>query len=95
MGVGGYSNVTAHCAESGVLSEILEDRVGFARETNSAACKKGRGGERGEYAMPCFEGGDIADEVEVKYRRSDVPEGVRYYKRPFPQDSLVALGRYA
>lgn len=63
---GDYLMVTAHCAKSGVSSEFLEDRVGFACEADSTACKERRGGERGEYAMSCFEGGDIADEVEVE-----------------------------
>ena len=74
---------TAHCAKSGASSEFLEDRVGFACEADSAASKEGCGGERGEYTMSCFEGGDIADEVEVECRRPDMPEGVRCCKRPF------------
>ena len=94
MGVGG-SLITAHCAKSGISCEFLEDGVGFACEADRAACKEGRGGERGQYAMSCFEGGDIADEVEVECRRPDVPEGVRCCKRPLAQDGLIALGAYA
>ena len=47
----GYLMATAHCAKSGVLGEFSEDGVGFACEADSAACKEGCGGERGEYAM--------------------------------------------
>ena len=87
--------VTTHGAKSGVSSEFLEDRVGFAREADSAACKQGRGGERREYALSYFEGGDVTDEVEVESRRPDIPEGVLCCKRPFAQNSLVALSGHA
>ncbi len=84
--------VTTHGAESGVSSEVLKDRVRFACEADGAACKGGRGGERGEYALSCIEGGDVTDEVELECRRSDMPEDIRGCKRPFVQDSLAALG---
>ena len=87
--------VTTHGAESGVSSESLKDRVWSARETDSAACKRARGGERGEYARSCVGGGDVTDEVEVECRRPYIPEDVRGCKRPFVQDGQFPLGRHA
>lgn len=61
---GGYCMVTTHGAESGLPSEFLKDRVGFACEADGAAGKGAHGGERSKYALSHVGGGDITDEVE-------------------------------
>ena len=87
--------MTTHGAESGDLSKFLKDRVRSACKADGAACKGGRGGERGEYALSCVEIGDVTDEVEVECRRPNIPEDVRGCKCPFVQDDLFALGGHA
>lgn len=87
--------VTTHGAESGDSSELLKDRVGFACEADSAACKGAQSGKRGEYALPYAGDGDVTDEVEVECRRLYIPEDMRGCKSPFVQDDLVPLGGHA
>ena len=87
--------VTIHGAESGISSEFLKDRVGFACESDGTACKGAHGGERGEYALSCVGGGDVTDEVEVECWRPDISEDVRGCNGPFVQDGLFPLGGYA
>ena len=87
--------VTTLGAESGLSSEFLKDRVGFACEADGAACKGAHVGERGEYALSYVGGGDITDEVELECRRRDISKDVRGCKRPFVQNGLVSLGGHA
>ena len=87
--------VTIHGAESGISSEFLKDRVGFACEADSAACKGAHGGERGEYALSYAGGGNVTDEVEVECRRLDIIENACGCKRPFIQDGPFPLAGHA
>ena len=92
---GGCCMLTTHDAESGLSSEFLKNRVGFACEADGAACKGAHVRERGEYALSYVGGGDIADEVELERRRRDISKDVRGCKCPFVQNGLVPLGGHA
>ena len=92
---GGRYMITPHGAESGLSSEFLEDRVGFACEADGAACNGAHIGERGKYALSYVGGGDITDEVELECRRRDILKDVRGCKRPFVQNGLMPLSGHA